>query len=97
MITFREAVVIRRLDIRHFLERVQKLLPAGTFGAQGDIAFAAPHTDSLSHRKADDLLQRDVLARRQFLRLFEHRLRDLGFNGLHVIHSPAIWTAFAPE
>ena len=44
-IAFRHAVEIRRFDVGRLLERVQKLFPAGVFGAQSDVALVAPHTD----------------------------------------------------
>src|ERR1035438_10237721 len=39
---------------------------------------------SVTHRQADDLLQRDILAGGELLRLLEHRLRNMGLDRLHV-------------
>jgi hypothetical protein len=82
-----QTTAIPRPGIEIFGERIQKLLLAGIFGAHGHVALIAPFSDGLSDREADDLLQWNVLSRRQFLCLFEHRLRDLGFNSYHGIPS----------
>src|SRR5438552_8018467 len=94
-ITFRQPVVIRRVSVRHFRHRFQKLLPAATLGAHGHVALVAPDADGLRDGEADDLLQRHVLAFRKLLRLLQHRLWNLGFNRFHF--ALAISSAFALE
>jgi hypothetical protein len=49
------------------------------------LPIVAPHADGLSDCQTDDLRQRNILAGRQFLRLFEHRFGNLGFNGFHFV------------
>src|SRR6266542_882464 len=85
LVSVRQSVVIRRLHIWHFVECGEKFFAVATFGPSGDVAFVAPDAYGLCHRQADELLQGYVLARGQFLGLLEHRLRNLGFDGRHIV------------